>query len=770
MRFRIPLAFVFLVSLFVLTLATGLIGWSRHYANQPDHDLGDVIYHTLLAFVGDGSYLRSDIAPSAERFVDFARFSGLLTTISAALGLAVVFLREQITRLRAMTRKDHIVFIGASNFALDRYRNKGAITVFDTPENLDRLVVDRPTSQLLRIPDPMTVDAGIGLTLGKPKLVVFGGPDAVTNVERAQVWISARVGTKDTKVALRIEDSAISRDLQLLSEDFRTVEIFSRSDAIARALVTGMAPNSLAVLRGHARVHIVLVGLGSINLAVAEEMAMRCHHPRLAPLRITVLDIDPERAKSRIKSERPAFFNPDAKDHFELTFMKMDALECCADGAATELVEFEAANPITGIIVAAGEDHRNVAIATRLRQFQQERLCLRAPIFMRSDSLASISPRALSDLTGGIAPFGGRSLSKEDIELDVLYEKLAQTIHERWLASPDVVVTDDKQWTQLSNTDKRASYRAALSAIEMYQAAGFVPPIGSELAGLRVHPGAGNSLIGDPATILSLSKTEHERWNVERLLDGWQKTDTYRDNEKKKHPLIAPFENIVAMGARHEDKDERNVKASFSEGIAQHELMPASGCWRRGLRVGVIGPLEVDETRVAGAVAAALSDLARRRPEIADYSLEILTPNAPGFDRIAAISLAKAWLNMTGRPARLLSFNAASVELIDEIAAQHVAASSASDVIGKFERQTEQFMGLVQDGHLLRSLDCRPLSVSDADLAQDPKLYAGCIERVQNRMLALADEMFFAEATGAKWTQRAMQTWQRLDKAPTIVV
>ncbi len=775
MKSRFPKTIIILIVLCIITCVTGYIGWSRYYAGLDGYDRFDVAYHTLLAFVGDSSFIDKPDGDRLNLWIEVARFTGLFTTISALIGLAAVYLGDQFVRLRAYFRRGHIVMIGSSNFALDMYRDKGVITVFDTAENLAKLTVDRRSARLFRIAGPMTEKTGTTRMIGSPDTVVFGDADAVLNVERARVWRSATTRALDAKIALRIEDASILRDLQLLSNIFRQATLFSRSDTVARALVTSMEPNDLALTRGQDRVHAVLVGLGSINLAVAEELAMRCHHHALDAPILTILDKNVEEAKARIRRERPALFNPDLSGQLEINFVTLDALECCAEARASELLRHERKHPITAVVVAAGEDARNVAIAMRLRQMQLEKLCFRAPIFMRSDSLSSIAAAPFSDLTGGIVPFGGRSLDDDDIALNTLYQQLARAIHDRWRNSPDVVQTDQNDWDNMSNADKRASYRAALSTIEIFQAAGFAPPIGARVAGLRLEGSAGRTVLESQELIVALAETEHQRWNVERLLESWHKTDGIRDNEKKLHPLIQPFDDLVARQEGHEKKDEKNVRESLNEGIRQFEKAKSLPCWRLRWRVGVIGPLNADASETDAAVSNFLQAHLRAFPAAKACDLELLTPNAPGFDRLAATALARAWKAQTGRPARILLINAAGVPAIDKVALRYLEAqSSAQDDAGAFaaivRAQSDALNALRNEGHLVRSIDGRPLGVSDAELLEDPALYASAIKDVQNKIMALADDMIFNSKPGADWTKRGMDHWSSLNKRPAFTV
>lgn len=757
---------LWLVICATVTLITGVIGWTKVYGPETQRSLGDAVYHTLLAFTGDASYVAQDGGQPLNGWLWVARFTGLITTISAIATVIFAILNERIMRLWTSRQRGHAVVIGASPFALDLIDHGRQVVVFDTPEALARLKMPTGAGKFLALPEPMTEIPATRAVLGRPDQIIFGDADTVTNVRRAQEWLK-RSDIHVELLKLRIEDNTVARDLQLLSDDLAHAQQISRSDTIARALVTSMAPTNLAMLREQKRVHIGLIGMDSINLAVAEELALRCHHPRLHPLRLTVVDRDIASAVARIRAERPDLLNPDfGPQGFAIDFIEMNALECLSVERVSQIIDIETRMPLTAIVVSAGDDARNMAIAMRLRQLQVEKLCLKVPVFMRSDSQGSVAAARCDDLTGGIVPFGGRHLDAEDLKLERIYADLAQKIHNRWREAPDVTKTPENRWNNMSAAQRRPSYRAALSAIELFYAAGFQPPVGEYLADLRLEPKCGNTALGDDLLIDDLTRTEHDRWNAERRLEGYScAPDRLRDNEKKRHPLILPYDDLMAYDPDQLRKDEANVRAALHLGIERHEAAPENDCWRKQLRIGLIGPLSVDAQTTRTAIDRLLRDICAKDPSLQSQALEILSPNAPGFDRIAARYLAEGWKTITARPCRLLLINAASPAAVDNIALRHLGkglgAADQAEILKKARAERDDLAHLAKAGHQVRCVDMRGLGVSDADLINDPEAYENMLSLVQHAVLSRADRMIFDTAGGTgTWTMRAMRIWE----------
>ena len=756
---------------FVLTIATGVFGfwgWILVLNPQSAVEYLEPLYRTFLAFTGDSIYL-SDDGTAPDWRLNMARLTGLGATISALFGLALIFVGGKSKRLWAVVLRQRNVVIGASNFAVDFATHRGRTVVFDTADVFETIDADVRRSGGLWLTDRMGKNVATGWVLWRsPQRVIFGSSDTVTNVDRAQVWLQAITPSvaNRTEIFLRTEDNSVARDIALLSGAFQRVKFISRSETVARALVTAMAPTQLALLRGQACVHIVLIGLSSTNLAVAEELVLRCHHPIQEPLRLTVLDNQVLQAKSRLRKQRPDLFNP---EFFEfgpfIDFVEMDAMECSDISNEGFLKAIEVKDPATAIVVAAGEGTRNLAITMRLRKFQMESLLLKAPIFMHSDSRTSIAPSPLEDLTGGVVSFGGQLLDAEDMELEDFYQSRAKAIHDGWRDSLGSQKGPENAWENMTTKEKRASYRAAMSSVEMFYAAGLIPPSGEVVAGLRAHPETVERILKDTATIDELWKTEHCRWNAERRAEGYSgHKGKPRDNEKKLHPLIIPCEDLTEEQA---DKDRKNVRISLVDGRARARADPSSPCWRKVIRVGVMGPLLTSQQmfdRLEDQFRAAVADGVF--PHMTDCELEILSANAPGFDRESVDRLLKVWRDLTGHHGRVVLFNVGFRPLVDKIAAEYLTRQQPqtqtpggyADLLARLAQQEEDLRQAAK-GHL-READMRPVGLSDTDLDSDRDQYFETVKTVQRHILNLSDVMIFETNGGqSSLTYGAWEAW-----------
>ena len=145
-----------------------------------------------------------------------------------------------------------------------------------------------------------------------------------------------------------------------------------------------------------------------------------------------------------------------------------------------------------------------------------------------------------------------------DFSPEVL-EQMGREFHERYRqdnlhkAKPDNL----KPWKNLPATYRTANLKQAAYSVRILEAAGF-----------DVRPAAGKPVIFTGFTdteIELMAELEHGRWNIERLLDGWQYGQ--RDDEKKHHNCLVPWTELTD-GPEGVKKYDRDAVRAFPEILA----------------------------------------------------------------------------------------------------------------------------------------------------------------------------------------------------------
>jgi hypothetical protein len=132
-------------------------------------------------------------------------------------------------------------------------------------------------------------------------------------------------------------------------------------------------------------------------------------------------------------------------------------------------------------------------------------------------------------------------------------ERIAQLIHRKYLASQRMVGRSMdgegpmRPWSQLPDDLRQSNRGQARDILAKLAAIGCdVVPQAQAAAIFRFR--------GDE--VERLSRWEHDRWMAERISQGW----TYgpvRDNDRKIHPLLVPYEDLEKA---EQDKDRAAVR------------------------------------------------------------------------------------------------------------------------------------------------------------------------------------------------------------------
>jgi len=108
--------------------------------------------------------------------------------------------------------------------------------------------------------------------------------------------------------------------------------------------------------------------------------------------------------------------------------------------------------------------------------------------------------------------------------------------------------------------------------------------------------------------------------------------------------------------------------------------------WRRLIRIGVMGPLRVEALDTSELHKGVAAFPASKGADARDHHLEIVTPNAPGFDRLAPVALARIWARLGGAAPDLLRLEAGTLAELDRFALPHideVATESQTNALAK---------------------------------------------------------------------------------------
>ena len=140
-------------------------------------------------------------------------------------------------------------------------------------------------------------------------------------------------------------------------------------------------------------------------------------------------------------------------------------------------------------------------------------------------------------------------------------EKLARKLHENYLTGAGQSATASRSWNNLPETMRRSNIRAADHLKAKLWTLGIGLPLGEGLPVLSDEDREtlkqlresrkSNKVLG------KLARIEHDRWMVDRQLDGWVYGPD-RDDTRRIHPKLVAFDDL-SMTQEDIDKDVQQI-------------------------------------------------------------------------------------------------------------------------------------------------------------------------------------------------------------------
>jgi hypothetical protein len=413
----------------------------------------------------------------------------------------------------------------------------------------------------------MVLDLGADtatLTLGKALLAAFDAPAPARSLPERLLRRPAP--KRPDTLALCVTDPILTDQFSEVIEAERRAQdayheaaplrltIFDENSAIARHTLARDPLFPLAAARGQARVHAVIIGFGDLGEKLLDQIMLTSIAGALATPRITVLDRKADECANEFRARRPAVL-----DTLDISFITLDVGHDPFEGdrvsaPATKMRELEQQETITAIFLALPGDAAVLRAGLLLRRARERSRLFDAPVFYRwrgggaatpvlgtrDDKPASAGDFILMDAP---TPALLREIADPDGR-----DACARALHEAFLRDKSAAEQSTQAWERLPDTLRRANIRAADHLPAKLWS------LGLDIDGLE--PGAIPAL--DEAAIQQLAKLrgghdveqmqtlarlEHERWMIERKLDGWRYAPA-RDDARRLHPQLVPWQQL----------------------------------------------------------------------------------------------------------------------------------------------------------------------------------------------------------------------------------
>jgi NAD(P)-dependent dehydrogenase (short-subunit alcohol dehydrogenase family) len=316
---------------------------------------------------------------------------------------------------------------------------------------------------------------------------------------------------------------------------------------------------------GQAQVHAVIIGLGDLGERMLDQVVLTSLAAELHSPRVTVFDSKAVSVKKNFDARRPRVL-----EQLQISVHELDVNQHDFDPQASlqPLLACIDEYPVTAYFLCVPDPALAIRTALRLQVLHAELPRLRAPIFYRcvddeADALAihhtkaaQAWPVVFDHATSQASRMVRLGINDEQLVHAVNpvlnREVLAERMHNVYRASVQTASASTAPWEHLAETYRRANIRAAEhTAAKLWTVGVSEDEVRSGEPGsepkltptTREHL---KKLLESDERVKLLAKIEHDRWVLERKLDGWQ-YGPERDNTRKIHHLMLPWKEIKTL-------------------------------------------------------------------------------------------------------------------------------------------------------------------------------------------------------------------------------
>lgn len=327
------------------------------------------------------------------------------------------------------------------------------------------------------------------------------------------------------------------------------IRVFNEGELVARRLLKAFPPDASVARSETERVHLLLIGLGSIGQAVILQLARLGHYRSGKKPKVTVVD---QQVGQHWRTLREAYHS--IEQWVEVETIEARIEEIGSSDVSTWLYD-EA--PVTMAYACTSNEVANLRISRLILEESRgdsQKGDLAQPRIVAIDPPGGM---ILSDFAdhgdhhGTLKLFSLRQ-SGGDALLTDIDDRYARLIHEAYCVEDDRACAIDPErkrsasnrpWEQLPETLRNANRRPADHFEVKLRALG--------LALVRKDDAAPARLTKHELDLLA--RMEHDRWWADRALDGWRHGDV-RNDQQKEHPDMVPYQKLNEA-TRQKDRD-----------------------------------------------------------------------------------------------------------------------------------------------------------------------------------------------------------------------
>jgi hypothetical protein len=519
----------------VATIVLGTWGWVSY-----GRRLDEALYRSIALFSIANQVYRDGPGAADWRFL-VGRWTGLLAEFGAALLALGALLHQRGVFVLAKLLNQHVVVIGSGDLALGAFeggqRARRRVLWVGAPH------LSAGSFGALAIPRPPDAEpeayADYANAADHVLIVQDNDADAIGLARRV------RAAAPRARITVLLRDASLAEATAEMINEART-RVMSPAVLAARALHLEHPPFAIAKDAGHARIHALIVGFGQAGQAIARDIIVNCRTADLDLPNITVIDPAAEALEGVMRARAPEL---DACARF--TFIQGTVgTDGVQPTVGVLLRQIDDAGPITAAYVCRSHDTEGLGTAAMLQIVFRSTAHPDPRIFVRLRDVQSLTGGGDKRGLNALTPFGdSKSIIGATEFLSDEPDQAARTFSAayRTLLPPEVrddpKVRSARPWDELDETFRQATRDAVAHIPAKMQSAGIEPGLWRGLNGAPALPRSVR-LVTSEVEHEQLARLEHERWNAQRRMEGWQFTRGPKDTVRALHPNLRPYDDL----------------------------------------------------------------------------------------------------------------------------------------------------------------------------------------------------------------------------------
>ncbi|MFN0264828.1 RyR domain-containing protein [Tepidamorphus sp. 3E244] len=559
------------------TLVCGAIGWSLQLGLSVE-TLAEIAVRTLWLYIP-----RPEVIAAPENNL-VLKVAATLGALSGAIGAVAFYMAAANARLSHFItrnfRRGHTIVIGDTPLARRlvqalRAEDADAVHVSDTPlEPTEKKADERIVTPL----KPADIAREAGLLRASSVAIDMGG-DAETLVVAKPIlrWLEKNGPGSVKRMSVRVADPFLAdmfiEFVQRIGLGrYVHVAAFDENRVAARHALSSHPLFVRAAARGQSRVHALIVGFGDLGEKLLDQIILTSIAGDLGEPRVTIVDRNANRLEQQLRTRRPGVC-----ETLAISFIEMDIDAAPMEGTSRHpgvaaIEEMERQDLLTAIYLTLPAPGDNIRAALMLQRQYDRHGTFAAPILYRSRGTVGAEGSLLDvklpadDAADGFIPLPNPF---ERLARFVLGEaeigSLARKLHETYRKGAEQSAAAARDWQDLPETLKRSNIRAADHLKSKLWTLGIGLPLGEGLPNLSqsdrdmLEAFRAGTIADD--RVQNLARIEHDRWMVDRKLDGWT-LGPERNDKRRIHPKLIPFDDL-GMTREDIDKDVKQILAAI---------------------------------------------------------------------------------------------------------------------------------------------------------------------------------------------------------------